>query len=107
MKKPVRVWKVSELSSNWIKKRRIIGWEKEDELKTYVNSIISEVRKRGDEALVDFTKKFDKAILKTKNIRVTEKEIMDAYSKVEEKQISALEFMKKKVVTFMDKSKSK
>ncbi|MFX0067430.1 MAG: histidinol dehydrogenase [Candidatus Hermodarchaeota archaeon] len=100
MKKPFRVWKASELSSNWIKKRRIIVWEKEDELKTYVNSIISEVRKRGDEALVHFTKKFDKAILKTKNIRVTEKEIMDAYSKVEEKQISALEFMKKKVVTF-------
>lgn len=69
------------------------------ELEAYVKSIVDEVRKRGDAALTELSKKFDKVDLTPKNFRVTNREIKDAYNMVSEEQISALEFMKRRVET--------
>lgn len=48
-----------------------------------VNEIISQIRERGDEALFDYTSRFDKCIITEENIRVTEEEIKEAYEKVD------------------------
>jgi len=93
----IRVWKASELPPRWIEKRLRVGGEMDGELEAYVKSIIDEVRNRGDAALTEFSKKFDNVDLTSKNLRATRREIEDAYGTVSEEQISALEFMKKRV----------
>lgn len=48
-----------------------------------VNDIIGEVCKKGDEALFEYTLKFDKCHVTEKNVRVTEEEIREAYGMVD------------------------
>lgn len=47
-----------------------------------VNEIIENVKENGDRAVFEYTKKFDKFDLNESNIRVTRKEIEDAYASV-------------------------
>lgn len=44
-----------------------------------VSEILEQVRSRGDEALFEYTKRFDRAEIDASNIRVTEKEMEEAY----------------------------
>ena len=48
-----------------------------------VKAILDNVKKRGDEALFEYTKKFDGAELSADNIRVTQAEIQEALSQVD------------------------
>ena len=48
-----------------------------------VNDIINNVRKNGDAAIFDYTKRFDGADIDASNIRVTEAEIKEAYELVD------------------------
>ncbi len=48
-----------------------------------VAAIVENVRTAGDQALFSYTKKFDGAQISKENIRVTEKEIAEAYDQVE------------------------
>ena len=48
------------------------------ELEEVVAGIVDEVRKRGDRALIDFTRKFDKAKLNAASLFVSEKEFAEA-----------------------------
>lgn len=57
-----------------------------------VQEIVDDVRARGDEALFEYTKKFDGAELSADNIRVTQAEIQEALSQVDP---NLLAFMKK------------
>lgn len=50
-----------------------------------VSAILSEVKERGDEALFEFTKRFDRADINKENIIVTEAEIQEAYDQVDPK----------------------
>jgi histidinol dehydrogenase len=68
-----------------------------------VRDIISQVRKDGDNALIGFAEKFDKAKLTFVTIRVSAEEIAEAYSKVTSQQIDALQFMKQRVETYQKK----
>lgn len=55
-----------------------------------VFEIISDVRKKKDEALFSYTKKFDGAILTKESILVTEDEIKTAYEKVDQKLVEVI-----------------
>lgn len=48
-----------------------------------VNEILSNIQARGDEALFEYTERFDKAVLTPDTIRVTDEEIEEAYRLVE------------------------
>ena len=48
-----------------------------------VSEIIANIREKGDEALFSYTKAFDKADCEPENVRVTEEEIQEAYTKVD------------------------
>lgn len=48
-----------------------------------VNEIIDEVRVKGDQAVFSYTERFDKAVITKESILVTEKEIEEAYQKVD------------------------
>lgn len=53
------------------------------EFEEKVSEILETVREKGDEALFDYTKRFDGAEITAENIRVTEEEIEAAYEEVD------------------------
>jgi histidinol dehydrogenase len=62
-----------------------------------VRAIIDDVRARGDEALVELSKKFDHIDLNERGIRVSSKEIEDAVQQADSKVVQALEFAAKRI----------
>lgn len=70
-----------------------------DSYQDKVAKILNEVRENGDEALFSLTKEYDKAEINKKNIRVTEEEIKEAYSLVED---SLIDVMKKSLANIRD-----
>ncbi|MEE3392178.1 MAG: histidinol dehydrogenase [Lachnospiraceae bacterium] len=55
-----------------------------------VDEILNNVREKGDQALFDYSKKFDNVDIDANNIRVTEEEIEDAYTKVDKSLIDVI-----------------
>lgn len=55
-----------------------------------VNDIIANVREKRDDAIFDYTKKFDGADINASNILVTKEEIEEAYSLVDEKLLAVI-----------------
>lgn len=63
-----------------------------------VKPIIEAVKNRGDEALIEFTEKFDK--VKLKSIKVSDDEIDEAYELVDDDLVDALELAKRNIEKF-------
>lgn len=76
----IRIYQCGELSVREMLKRSVADAEKLAEVEKTVDAIIANVRKRGDEALIDYTEKFDK--VKLNHLKVTEREIEEAYRNV-------------------------
>jgi len=92
----MRILKVNELVSI---KRSIEAGTSEQQ--AVVKKIINEIRHRGDEALKEFTKKFDRVNLPS--FSVSEKEIEDAYGEVEEQLITIICEAADNIRTFHEK----
>lgn len=60
------------------------------EYEDVVEGIVNDVRDRGDEALFEYTLKFDKCKIDESNVEVTRAEIEDAYKKLDGKLIEVL-----------------
>ena len=69
------------------------------EFESRVNDIIQNVREKRDEAIFEYTLKFDGATIDQDNIRVTEEEIKEAYEQVDPK---LLEVIRKALVNIRD-----
>lgn len=78
--------------------------ETEQEIISNVNDILSKVKSEGDKALFDFTKAFDKIVLK--NLEVSKDEIEECFNKVEDDFIEALEEAKANIEAYHNKQKS-
>jgi len=92
----VRVWKSSALPPDWFK-RQASDEQTNKQVESNVKAIVSTVVKSGDAALITFTEQFDEARLEAKDLRVTSREIKEAYNEVSQEQVAALKFMKNKV----------
>lgn len=55
-----------------------------------VREIIDNIREKGDNALFDYTRKFDKASIDSSNIVVTREELEEAYNEVDPKLIDVI-----------------
>ena len=55
-----------------------------------VNDITGNVRKNGDAAIFDYTKRFDGAEIDASNIRVTEEEILEAYELIDQELLDVI-----------------
>ncbi len=75
------------------------------EQETIVKEIISDIHDRRDEALFDYTRKFDKADLNADNVRVTPEEIEAAYDEVDEKLITVIRKAINNIKKFHEKQK--
>lgn len=69
------------------------------EFESRVNDIIQNVRERRDEAIFEYTEKFDGAKIGKENIRVTEEEIAEAYELVDPR---LLDVIRKALVNIRD-----
>lgn len=65
-----------------------------------VADILQNVRENGDNALFEYTKKFDKFDLNKDNIRVTREEIDEAYTKLDKNYIEVIRHAKENITEF-------
>ena len=68
-----------------------------DDLVQKTKSIMNDVEKHGDNALLAYTEKFDG--IRLNSLRVTDNEIKEAYSRVSKKQIESIKIMKQRLTT--------
>ncbi|MBI4846376.1 MAG: histidinol dehydrogenase [Candidatus Omnitrophica bacterium] len=72
-------------------------------VKKTVEKIIQDVHAQGDDALISYTKKFDKVLLSQKQIRVSESEISGAYQNIDAEFIASLKVAINNVSDFYNK----
>ena len=65
--------------------------EEEEDVTQVVKTIIADIRKRGDVALVELTNKFDKADVTAQTLKLTAEEIDAALAQVTKEQFAAIE----------------
>jgi histidinol dehydrogenase len=70
-----------------------------------VLEIIENVRKFGDSAVFSYAKKFDRVDLNSENVKVSEKEIEEAFEKVPKNVVDAIEFAVERVKKFHEHQK--
>ena len=70
-----------------------------------VNEIIANVRSNGDQAVFDYTQKFDGATVTADNIEVTEDEIAEAYELVDQKLLEVIRKAKENIRVYHEKQK--
>ena len=70
-----------------------------------VNEIIANVRSNGDQAVFDYTQKFDGATVTADNIEVTEDEIAEAYELVDQKLLKVIRKAKENIRVYHEKQK--
>ncbi len=63
-------------------------------------SVSDDVRARGDEAIYEYTAKFDKVDLCGKSLKVTQEEIDHAYNTLDKETLEAIEYGAKNIRTF-------
>ena len=76
-----------------------------DQYAESVNAIVEDVKKRKDQALFEYTKKFDKADLNSNNIRVTEEEIQEALNTIDAKLLEVMKKAMKNIRAYHEKQK--
>ena len=74
-----------------------------DELIERVRPIIQEVRQRGDQALIEFTARFDRVQLAPDRLRVSREEIEQAYQMLDTSVLGAIEHAIRNVRTFHER----
>lgn len=62
----------------------------DNKFEVIVNNIIANIRANGDSALFGYTKEFDKADINASNVLVTEEEIAEAYTQVDEHLVEVI-----------------
>lgn len=83
------------LKNRWPNKKRF-----DSEVAGQAKTIIEDVKKRGDLALVDFAQKFDGVKLSNSQIKVGNEDTKKAYRKVSKAQVSAIKFVKRRVEAY-------
>ncbi len=70
-----------------------------------VTDIISEIRQRGDEALVEYIRKFDAPEMSVTQLRVSDQELHEAMASVDDDFLDTLEIAIERIYTFHEREK--
>lgn len=92
--------------SKFIKKldRRAVPGESGKKVESIVSEIIADVQKRGNAAIFEYTKKFDGLKLTAKSLYVSQAEIDEAYSVIDDDVKKAVALTKKNIHAFAKRS---
>jgi histidinol dehydrogenase len=82
--------------------RALIGMKREaaEDIEAVVATILHEVAERGDEALIDYTLRFDRCTLSAATLRVTDTEIEAAVAACPREALDALAFARARIEAF-------
>lgn len=94
----MKIWRFSKESDMLLKERECFSQKWIGELEGHVNNIIGEVKKYGDAALAEFSRKYDG--INVSEFRVEKEKVKKAYRDVTKEQIYALRFSKKRIEEF-------
>ncbi len=94
-----RSWRFEERLNYLSKRGELLAGEFEETVK----QIVEEVRERGDEALLEFTERFDGIRLSPETLEIPYEEIESAYEEVEEEVKEALEIAEERIRVFHEK----
>ncbi|HHJ64635.1 MAG TPA: histidinol dehydrogenase, partial [Aquifex aeolicus] len=94
-----RSWRFEERLTYLSKRGELLAGEFEETVK----QIVEEVRERGDEALLEFTERFDGIRLSPETLEIPYEEIESAYEEVEEEVKEALEIAEERIRVFHEK----
>ncbi len=81
--------------------------EADSDVASSVAKIIADVRKRGDKALVDYTRKFDRLKLTPETLRLPKSEIAGASKKIDKDLLAALKLAAKRIEAYHTRQKPK
>src|SRR5258705_13819725 len=74
--------------------------EEEEDVALVVRGIIADVRKRGDDALVELTNKFDRAGVTKEALKLTAGEIDAALAQVSKAELAAIETAAQRIESY-------
>jgi histidinol dehydrogenase len=95
----VKIWRADALPPDWFKRQKADS-KAAEQVEDSVKTVINKVREGGDKALIELARKFDKAKLTPKTLKVTTEETKEAYGKTSREQVAAIKFMQQKVSNF-------
>jgi histidinol dehydrogenase len=72
-----------------------------------VEGIVKSVRENGDQAVLEFTSRFDKVNLTLMDLKVSDKEIDEAYEKIDKRLLETIRKAKTNIQSFHDNQKEK
>ena len=81
----------------------LLAWEgvSDDQVNSTVKDVIKNIRQRGDEALIEYTNKFDRMnVSSMKELTFTQAQIDEAYNKIPAEQREALELAADRVRSY-------
>ena len=81
------------------------GEESGREVEEVVREIIAQVRSRGDQALLEYTSRFDRLECGAAELEVTQAQFDRAFSQVDERDLAALQHAVERVTRFHEKQK--
>ena len=81
------------------------GEESGREVEEVVRGIIAEVRSRGDQALLEYTGRFDRLECQAAELEITQAQFEQAFSQVDERDLAALTLAVERVTRFHEKQK--
>ncbi len=84
----------------WFKRVLTRGWRDLEEVERSVRAILEGVKARGDEALIEYTKRFDGVELSPSELRVSREEIEKAYEMVPREDMEALRVASERIESF-------
>jgi histidinol dehydrogenase len=70
-----------------------------------VSDIIANIKERGDEALIEYIRKFDAPTITTKQLRVSDEELREALEQVDEDFLDTLELAIERIYSFHEHEK--
>ena len=70
-----------------------------------VSGIIADIRQRGDEALIEYIRKFDAPKMSVKHLRVSEEELHQALASVDDAFLDTLELAIERIYTFHERER--
>ncbi|MHB8481603.1 MAG: histidinol dehydrogenase [Nitrospiria bacterium] len=78
----------------------------EEPVEKIVRSILKDVKKNGDSAVLKYTKKFDQWTLKKKDFGISRDQIKKAYQKADPAVVESLKFAADRIVSFHQRQKT-
>ena len=72
-----------------------------------VKAILKGVERGGDQAVIRYTKKFDRIVLKPEQLRVSSQQVKEAYDHVRTDEIDALRYAAQRIMAFHKRQRSK